>query len=56
MAWLTLELAALVTLAFALGVAVGRHTAGGRAPRLTYYGRGQQTGADLRRRLFGGDA
>jgi len=53
MTWVLLEMAALVVLAFALGVAVGRHLAP-KAPRLTYYGRGQQTGADLRRRLFGG--
>jgi len=52
MTWVVLELAALVGLAFALGVAVGRHTAASRAPRIAFY-RHQQTGAELRRRLFG---
>ena len=47
-------LAAVLVLAFGLGVALGRHLAA--PPRISYYGRGQQTGADLRRRLFGGDA
>jgi len=52
MDWLAL-LAAL-GLAFALGVAVGRHQAATRPPRLTFYGRHQLTGSEARQRLFGG--
>ena len=51
MSWLALL--AAVGLAFGCGVAVGRHQAAARPPRLAFYGR-MQTGADLRRRLFGG--
>jgi len=51
MTWLALL--AAVGLAFSCGVAVGRHQAAARPPRLAFYGR-MQTGADLRRRLFGG--
>jgi len=54
MDWIDLAIHVLV---FVAGVCVGRAWAARiRPPRITYYGRGQQTGADLRRRLFGGDA
>lgn len=49
----------LALLAFALGLAcglaVGRHQAARQPPRLSFYGRHQQTGSEARRRLFGGE-
>jgi hypothetical protein len=44
-------LVALVLAAFGLGIWIGRATAP-PAPRLSFYPR-QQTGVELRRRLFG---
>jgi len=53
LAWAVLCFNAFV-LGFAIGVAVGRHRAPARPPRLTYYGRRQLTGSEARQRLFGG--
>jgi len=53
LAWAVLCFNAFV-LGFAIGVAIGRHQAATRPPRLRYYGHRLLTGSEARQRLFGG--